>query len=175
MKSSACLLGLVAVFATSFLLPSVAHAQVDGGRRFGLGVSVGYPDVGVSARYVLSERLSLQFGLSFLYRDGRIGSGPSNQDGGLRLRADLLFRPGTLARGSVAELGWYVGPGLYAGFSDREPLRMGVEAVVGLSLRFRNAPLELAVEAAPRLGILDGTGVRASFELGGSLYARYYF
>lgn len=66
-KSTALLVSASTALALTFAAPSVAHAQVGGARPFGLGLALGYPDVGLSAQYFMNERTSLQFVLSFWY------------------------------------------------------------------------------------------------------------
>jgi hypothetical protein len=175
-KSTGLALSAAAAIALSVATPSVAHAQVGGQRRFGLGLALGYPDVGLSAQYFMSQRTSLQFVLSFWYRDGRFGHDYVNNSGvGIFLRADYLFHPVTLIRGSGADLEFYVGPGLYAGFGSGDSLAFGAELPLGLAVQFKSIPLDLALEAVPRLGIINSNGVNLSFGVGGTFHVRYYF
>lgn len=174
-KSTALLVTASAALALSLALPSVAHAQVGGARRFGLGLALGYPDVGLSAQYFMTQRTSLQFVASFWYRNGRFGRDYVDSGNGFFLRGDYLFHPVTLIRGSTADLGFYVGPGLYAGFGSGESLAFGGELPLGLEVQFKTIPLDLAFEAVPRLAIVDSNGVNLGFGVGGSFHIRYYF
>lgn len=174
-KSTGLLVAASAAFALSLAAPSAAEAQVGGARPFGLGLALGYPDVGLSANYYTTPTTSLQFVLSFWYRNGRIGRGYINNSSGVFLRADYLFHPTVLVRGATADLGFYVGPGLYAGFGDGETFALGAELPVGLAVRFKGIPLDLAFEAVPRLGILDHGGVGLGFGIGGTFHIRFYF
>ena len=72
-KTSGLLVSVSTAIALTFAAPSIAHAQVGGARPFGLGLALGYPDVGLSAQYFMNQRTSLQFVLSFWYRNGRFG------------------------------------------------------------------------------------------------------
>lgn len=177
MRKSTGLLVPIAALALATASPSVAHAQVGGARRFGLGLALGFPDVGISANYFLRERASLQLVVSFWYRYGRFGHDyvDGSRHGGVFLRADYLFHPVTFVRGATADLGLYVGPGLYAGFGSGDSLSIGLELPVGLALHFKTVPLDLTFEAVPRLDVIDPNGVQLDFRVGGTLHCRYYF
>ena len=175
MKSTGVLLSACTALALCVATPSVAHAQVGGARRFGLGLALGYPDVGLSAQYFLTQKTSLQFVLSFWYRDGRFGRDYVDSSSGVFLRADYLFHPATLIRGSSADLEFYIGPGLYAGFGSGDSIALGAELPLGLAVQFKTIPIDLALEAVPRLGIIDPNGIRLNFGVGGAFHVRYYF
>lgn len=174
-KSAGLLLAASSAFALSLAAPATAHAQVGGARRFGLGLALGYPDVGLSAQYFLSQQASLQFVLSFWYRYGRFGYDYVDNSSGVFLRADYLFHPATLVRGSAADLEFYVGPGLYAGFGNYDSFAFGVEVPLGLGVQFKRVPIDLAFEAVPRLSIANRNGVGLGFGVGGTFHVRYYF
>lgn len=174
-KSTGLLVSACAALALTVSTPSVAHAQVGGARRFGLGLALGYPDVGLSAQYFMNQRTSLQFVLSFWYRNGRFGRDYVDSGSGVFLRADYLFHPVTLIRGSTADLGFYVGPGLYAGFGNSDNLAAGLELPLGLEVQFKTIPLDLAFEAVPRLAIINPSGIDLGFGVGGTFHIRYYF
>lgn len=175
-KSTGLLASVAAALALTLAAPSTAHAQVGGAaRRFGLGLALGYPDVGLSANYFTSQRTSLQFVLSFWYRNGRFGRDYVDNSSGVFLRADYLFHPATLIRGATADLTFYVGPGLYAGFGNYDSFVFGAELPVGLAVPFHTVPIDLAFEAVPRLSILNGNGAGLGFGVGGTFHIRYYF
>jgi hypothetical protein len=174
-KSTSLLVAASTALALSLTVPTTAHAQVGGARRFGLGLALGYPDVGLSANYFTSATTSLQFVASFWYRYGRFGHDYVDNSSGIFLRADYLFHPTVLVRGSTADLGFYVGPGVYAGFGNYDSFAFGLELPIGLVVQFKGVPLDLAFEAVPRLGILDGNGVGLGFGIGGTFHIRFYF
>jgi len=174
-KSTGLLVSAAAALSLTLAAPSVAHAQVGGARPFGLGLALGYPDVGLSAQYFMNERTSLQFVLSFWYRNGRFGHDYVGNNSGLFLRADYLFHPATLIRGSVADLRFYIGPGLYTGFGNYDAFALGLELPIGLSVPFKSIPIDLAFEAVPRLAIVDDRGVNLYLYVGGTFHVRYYF
>lgn len=174
-KSTGLLVSVSAALALTMATPSVAHAQVGGARPFGLGLALGYPDVGLSGQYFMNQRTSLQFVLSFWYRNGRFGRDYVDNSSGVFLRGDYLFHPATLIRGSVADLGFYIGPGLYAGFGNYDSFAFGLELPIGLEVPFKTIPIDLAFEAVPRLAIATGNGVGLGFGVGGAFHIRYYF
>lgn len=174
-KSTGLLVSVSAALALTMATPSVAHAQVGGARPFGLGLALGYPDVGLSGQYFMNQRTSLQFVLSFWYRNGRFGHDYVDNSGGVFLRGDYLFHPATLIRGSVADLGFYIGPGVYAGFGNYDSFAFGLELPIGLEVPFKTVPIDLAFEAVPRLSIAAGNGVGLGFGVGGAFHIRYYF
>ena len=174
-KSSGLLVSAAAALSLTIAAPSVAHAQVGGSRPFGLGLALGYPDVGISAQYFMNERTSLQFVLSFWYRNGRLGRDSVGNSSGLFLRADYLFHPATLIRGSVADLRFYIGPGFYAGFGNNDSMDLGLELPIGLAVPFKTIPIDLAFEFVPRLAIVNNNGVGLDFGYGGTFHIRYYF
>jgi len=178
-KSTGILVATAAALALSLAAPSTAHAQVGGGRNFGLGLALGYPDVGLSANIFVGGRQSLQLVASFWYQNGYLGNdfGPRYApiNSGIFLRGDYLFHPGLLTRGRVAALEFYVGPGVNFGFGNNDWYTFGAELPIGLSLQFQRFPLELAVEAVPRLNIFNPNGAYLYFGMGGTFHARFYF
>lgn len=176
-KSTGLLVSASAALALSVLAPSEAHAQIAETNRFGLGLALGYPDVGLSASFFTTRGTSLQFVASFLYRDPYL-SGCDRcvaVNSGLFLRADYLFHPNTFTRGSVAALGWYIGPGLNLGIGNDKYFSFGVELPIGLSLQFQRFPMELALEFVPRFNIVDNIGARFDFGSAGTFHIRWYF
>lgn len=158
--------------------PSVSHANEIGTRRtFGLGLVLGYPDVGVSMNIFLNEGMSLQIDPYFAYRSGLRECRNCSGGGIVGSRVDLLFWPNTLATGSVAQLKWFVGPGaqLGLGLGDYGGFWLAAEASVGLGVQFQKAPIDLTLELIPRLGLINSAGVGIGFDVGGALNARYYF
>src|SRR5688572_19021603 len=127
-------ISLTFLLVVSAALPSRARAEIGGQHPFGLGLALGYPDVGLSAQYFLGPTTSLQGTVSFWYRDGRFGNryrGP--YDSGVFVRGDYLFHPSVLARSPDIQLGWYIGPGVYLGGGS--VFAVGPELPIGLDLR----------------------------------------
>lgn len=178
-KTTGILGASVAALALSMAAPSTAHAQVGEGRNFGLGLALGYPDVGLTANVFVGQRQSLQFVASFWYQNGYVGNdfGPGYVavNSGIFLRGDYLFHPNVLTRGRVAALEWYIGPGVNFGFGNNDWYTFGAEMPIGLSLQFQRVPLELALEAVPRLNIVNPNGAYLYFGVGGTFHVRFYF
>lgn len=57
---------------------------------------------------------------------------------------------------------------------DNGVFYLGAEAAIGLAWRFARVPVDLAIEAVPRLGLLDHAG-GLWFDIGAAFHARYYF
>lgn len=175
------LLAGAAAAATLALASGDASAQTRIGteRRVGLGLTLGYPNVGLGANFFFSPRVSLQLDVTWGWRaDGA----------GLFTRGDVLFWFQRLAGGRAGELTWYAGPGVFIGFAGGRYCRgyrgdycsngvfyLGAEAAIGLAWRFARVPIDLTVEVVPRLGLLDHYGAGPWFDIGGAFHARYYF
>lgn len=161
-----------AVIAATLVVPSLASAQVGRGRNFGLGLAVGYPNVGLSGNVLLGGGggSSIQFTASFRYHNRHYGSG-------LFLRGDYLFYPATLVRASAFDLKFYFGPGvnLGLGVGNGRGFFLGAELPVGLTFQFSRVPLDVALEAVPVLEILNGDNGELGFGIGGAAHVRYYF
>lgn len=158
-------------FAAVLAGASEARAQVgDGGRRFGLGLALGYPNVGLGMNYFMGGQ-SLQIDVAFRLRYA------GENAGGIFVRGDYLFYPATLAQGGAAALKFYVGPGLNLGLGlGRGGFGLGVEVPVGLTVQFRRVPIDLALEVVPVLQIIDANAVGPDFfGIGGALHVRFYF
>jgi len=167
-----------ALLVTTAAGTASAQTQIGTSRRVGLGIALGYPNVGLGANFFLGQRLSLQIDVTWGWR----GDGT-----GLFTRGDLLFWMPRLAAGRAGELTWYVGPGLFVGFTGGRYCRgygrancgndvfyLGAEGAIGLAWRFAGVPIDLAIEAVPRLGLLDHAG-GLWFDIGAAFHARYYF
>ena len=189
-RSAPLVVSLVAAAAAAVVLPSRADAQVGPPRSFGLGLALGYPDVGVSAQIFLTQQRSIQITASFLYNSTHLGSDYAYSHSGIGLRGDFLFHPNVLLSGSAAKLEWYVGPGVFLGIAtstrptcppaattcvNETPIALGLEAPIGLGVQFQGAPVDLGVELVPRLGIVDASGFDLTFGLAAALHVRYYF
>ncbi len=162
-----------AVIAATLVVPSLASAQVGRGRgrNFGLGLAVGYPNVGLSGNVLLGGGASsIQFTAAFRYHNRRYGSG-------LFLRGDYLFYPATLVRASAFDLKFYFGPGvnLGLGVGNGRGFFLGAELPVGITFQFSRVPLDVALEAVPVLAILNGDNGELGFGIGGAAHVRYYF
>jgi len=139
--------GLVLAGAMLALPASSTASEVGTSQRFGIGLVVGYPDIGLSINYFFSSSVSLQVDPAFhLGRD-------NNAIGG---RVDLLFWMPRLTAWEVAVLRWYVGPGvnLGLGLGSNGGFGLGAEVPIGIGLQFNSAPVDLNLEAVPVLYII---------------------
>ncbi len=105
-RPSPCLPAL-ALVAASLAVPALAHAQtsqIGRGRTFGLGLTFGYPNVGLGINAFLSPDTSIQADLTWAYR---------NDYGYFGLRGDFLFWMHRLATTRAFDLRWYFGPGVF--------------------------------------------------------------
>ncbi len=163
------------------LLPAAASAQTEIGssRRIGLGLTLGYPDVGFAANFFLSPKNSLQLSASW-------GWNPDHSSAAIR--GDFLFWMPTITQGNFGALRWYVGPGLFVGWAPGRWCRgfgnncyagggayLGAEAAIGIGFQFRRVPIDLMLEAVPRLGLVHPDGFGPWFHVSGALHVRYYF
>jgi len=161
---SRTIVGLALVGALIALPTNATASEVGASQRFGIGLVVGYPDIGLSINYFFASAVSLQIDPTLHLDDHNDAIGG---------RVDLLFWMPKLASWEVAELLWFVGPGanLGLGFGNNGSFALGVEAPIGIGLRFNGVPIDLNLEAVPRLYLIEDT----AFRFGGALNARYYF
>jgi len=156
--------GLVLAGALVALPATSSASEIGTSQRFGIGLVLGYPDIGLSINYFFSSSVSLQVDPTLhLGRD-------NNAVGG---RVDLLFWMPRLATWEVANLRWYVGPGanLGLGLGNNGGFGLGAELPTGIGLQFNSVPIDLNLEAVPVLYIIE----ELHFGIGGALNARYYF
>lgn len=162
---SRTIVGLALVGALMALPTKATASEIGSSERFGIGLVVGYPDIGLSINYFFSSSVSLQIDPTFHLGDHNDAIGG---------RVDLLFWMPKLASWEVAELLWCWGPGANLGLglgNHNSSFAFGVEFPLGIGLRFNRVPIDLNLEAVPRLYLVEDT----AFRFGGALNARYYF
>ncbi len=167
-------------FALPLTLSAAAEAQVSRvghGRNIGVGLAAGYPNVGLALNVFLREQNSLQVDFTWSYRSGY---------GYFGARADFLFWMDRLASTSYADVRWYFGPGANVGIVSGEYARpdgrhysggffVEAELPVGIALQF-SAPLDLALEAVPRLYLVDSVnGPQLGLSVAAAAHLRFYF
>lgn len=163
MKHRAITLGALALGAALSLTTSTVQAQEIGTRRrFGLGVVVGYPELGLDMNLYLTRSISLQIDPTIRNFKGDLYFGG---------RVDLLFWMPTIARLRFADLRWYFGPGARI-FAGKHGFGPGFEFPVGIGFQFHRVPIELMLEAVPQFDFYD-----YGFEawVAGAFHARWYF
>jgi hypothetical protein len=155
-------------FAGALVARPAAASDVGWSKNFGVGLVVGYPDVGLSFNYFMSRSLSLQIDPALHFDNGK-----DNDHLAIGGRGDLLFWMPELGAWSAADLCWYWGPGVNfgLGLGDHGGFGLGAELPVGIGLRFNNVPIDLNLEGVPILHIID----HVAFGIGVALNARYYF
>ncbi|MCY7421725.1 MAG: hypothetical protein LH478_08290 [Chitinophagaceae bacterium] len=74
-------------------------------------------------------------------------------------------------------LGWYIGPGAHVGFWKKNyrdtynsTADIGIDGVLGLDYRIKNAPINLSLDWQPSLSLLGNAGLSPQF---GGLAIRY--
>lgn len=170
LRSKSLLLGaaLSAATALSVLASADSAAAQSRDSRFGLGGMVGEPS-GLSLKLRLSDALALDMGVGFgAFGPGRLNVhadfiGALNLTDHSRAGMDLYFGAGPrLALGGSSNGRWK---------DDSDGVWLGVRGAVGLVWEFKSRPLDVFVEAAPTLWIIDDV----RFDGGGAVGARYWF
>lgn len=148
-------LATVAAGAVSFATPSTAEAAP---RGFGLGVIVGDP-TGVTGGFGLGGNQRFTFGVGF---------GPFRGEGIVgHVDWQWMFPLTSMPR---ADLSLYAGVGpSFAFFRDNAWL--GVRGPAGLSFHFKRVPMEVFVEVAGKLWIVQ----RSRFGIDAAAGFRYWF
>jgi hypothetical protein len=146
-----------------FALPALSHAR--GARRggTGLGVSLGDP-TGVNFKTFTGSNVAVDATLGL----GFIGGN------------HLAFNLGMVWHNRLANSAdWYYGLGGKLGLydedrddgKDRDRLRVGARAPLGVAFMLRSVPLDLFAEVAAGLWIIDSV----DFDLDGAIGVRYWF
>ncbi len=155
-------LAAIVLFASHGLASAQSRSS-----RFGLGGMVGEP-TGLSMKLRLSPAFAIDFGVGF----GGFGPGYG------QVHADFLGAV-NLTEHSRAGMDIYFGGGPRLAFADHGGSRwngdsgvwLGVRGAVGLVWEFTQRHLDVFVEAAPTLWLLQGV----YFDVGGAVGARYWF
>lgn len=135
-------------------------------KQFGLGVILGSP-TGISANYLLSDRNSIDAALAY-------------DDDDLHFHMDYLWRFPKSLRTQKAAFGWFAGVGLkfrdhdhdgHHHHHDHDDEKFGPRAVAGVNHEFNNVPIEIFVEGAIVMYLIEETDIDLDFGIG----ARYYF
>ena len=92
---------------------------------------------------------------------------------GATLRAVLVEPQGSVWGGG--QPGPHRVEGIGGSYCGNGNLYLGLEAAVGLAWRFASVPIDLTLEAVPRLGLFDAFGAGLWFDVGAAFHARYYF
>lgn len=180
MKLLTPLLSSFIVASTLFLFPSLVLAQAGSG--FGLGVEVGDPHSGISFKFVQGGGMALDGALSFALFE--YGDFVGHVDG--LIQSEL----GYVAN---APMIWYYGIGVtfafYDGYHrdryyddryDRHDRRnryysdrtwIGLRAPLGIAWEFQSVPIDVFLEAALDLWLIEHAGIDFDAAIG----IRYWF
>jgi hypothetical protein len=179
---------LTLVFATLLGAAGVAQAQEGSPPNpFGLGLIVGEPNVGLSAKYYIGNKMGIAAALGDTQRGWA--------DDGIHLHVDVLWHPKVLTRQPAFDLPFYVGVGgrflQHDGdFCDRngncfdydDDQHLGVRVPFGILMDFNNVPLDVFFELSMTLDLIvidnddfDNDDDDVDLYLSGALGARYYF
>lgn len=151
------ILVLATVLTVSAYLGTDARAQDSG---FGLGLIVGDPN-GVSLKGYLSDGLTIDGAVGFSLLDGDALAG----------HADILWE-WNITSFDRAVFDWYAGVGpKFAFFFDADTFFLGARGAVGLDFKFTNVPIDVFVEFAPALWLIDDV----DFDWDAAAGARYFF
>jgi hypothetical protein len=123
-----------------------------------LGVKV-WDGAGVSLKTFLKGNNAAEF-IGYFYRNG------TRITGLYEIHFDINGAPG---------LKWYIGPGAHVGFYNQKHgggTNIGLDGVLGLDLKIKNAPLNFSVDWQPAIEFADGRGFNGSW---GGLGIRYTF
>jgi hypothetical protein len=169
-------ISVIFVLVVSFLLlasaPAMARETIaDRAKAFGLGLTLGYPGIGLSTNTYINEKFSIEANLIGFW----------NFHGGA-LSANFLFYPIDIIDAKPLLFTWHVGPGAQFLFWDGNrfgPYRTGsggvggvIQGDIGLDLLFKTAPVDLTFSLTPGV-VFDAGG--AGFWIGGMFASRYYF
>ncbi len=149
-------------------------------KTFGLGLMVGAP-TGLSGKYYTGGDIAFAFGL------GEHNQFHDRYDDDLHLHFDVLWHPFVLTQSQSITLPLHVGVGaqIFDGehqhrngvFHDDDGF--GVRVPFGLTLDFRNIPMDVFFELTFSMNFYDDDGFNDEHhdraDLSGALGARYYF
>lgn len=127
-------------------------------RTFGAGLMLGEP-TGLSAKYWLSERGALDFGVAWSF----------GNETALHMHADYLFHEFDLVKVDDEPLIFYWGGGVRLKFENQT--KFGIRIPVGLAYELKRDPLEFFLELAPIVNLAPKTSASINAAVG----ARYYF
>jgi hypothetical protein len=152
-----------------------------GHKKFGLGLELGEPD-GLNGKVFVNPTGAIDFGLGYIYDHYYYGDG-------LHIYGDYLWHPAVLANTPSFALPFYVGVGLrFWSFHycdgnnvcDYGGSAVGIRVPFGLAFDFKNAPLDIFIQAIPVLDFLGGDYYmryrdREHFGIDGSIGIRFWF
>lgn len=155
--------GALAAMVVACALACASHASADAGGDFGLGLIIGDP-TGVSGKHILSDEFAVDWALGLAFIAGH----------DIRAHADFLWQL-DIKRWESATLGLHVGVGPKIGLRTKknndDDFLFGARGPFGLSLRFLKVPLDVFVEVAAGLWIVQ----KVDLHIDGAIGGRYWF
>ena len=148
---------IVGFAATVLLAPSPAAADFGTPRQgFGLGIGMGTGASGLSGKFMMGPGAIQAVVGVWGGKDGGDHSGPGRPRlDGVALSVDYLFEMPTLAKSEYFNLDWCFGLGGGVGVSTGGGAPgVAVAGIAGLEFNFTRAPLDVAIEYRPAVGIL---------------------
>lgn len=142
-------------------------------KTFGLGIMIGAP-TGLSAKYYLSEKTALDFGLGVQHR--------WRYHDAISFHMDFLWHPAVLAETEPFILPIYFGVGgrvldhdHHRDFHDDDGTHFGVRVPIGIMMDFNTVPIDIFFELALVLDFITEDGHDDHADFNGAIGARYYF
>jgi hypothetical protein len=177
-SGAACSLFLFASLVTSLAVaPRTAEARPRPGggtpftanKSFGFGLILGEP-IGLSAKYYLSASTALDFALGEYDR--------FREDDDIGVHVDFLWHPVVIATTDPFLLPLYIGLGGRLVGDDDGPddddIDFGVRAPVGIALDFNRVPLDVFLELAIVIDLVDDDDDDDDVDLDAAVGIRYY-
>ncbi len=151
---------LLPVYLLLMLAMTTASAAAQEADDFGLGIILGDP-TGVNGKYMLSPEMAIDAAIGF----GIIGGGH------LHIHSDFLWQF-DIQQWPAGSLDIYlgIGPKLAIGHGKAD-LMLGVRAPLGVSFLFSKVPLDIFLEVAIGLFIVE----KVDLDLDAAIGVRYWF
>jgi hypothetical protein len=162
--------GVVALMFCLAAPVAAAPAAAPQGKTFGIGIVAGRPS-GLSMKYMLASDQGLQFTIgAFGARKRNSAIGYVTFDS-VVVSLDYLWTAAQLVQVAPFALNFYIGGGGAVGISYDRFAVVEARVPLGLSMAFRELPIEAFLEVAPALVVVPGLG----FDINAGLGARWFF
>lgn len=147
---------LIAILSSVIFLSNLNYAQDKG---FGLGVVLGNPS-GISAKYWVSNRAALDFGLGYSF---------TSDNSLFDFFTDYVIHNTELIQNEENFVVYY-GPGARLHIHKSQS-RLGVRGVLGILWLPANSDIDIFLEVAPILDVIPET----KFDFDGGIGLRFFF
>ncbi len=156
------------VLLLALALPIDSEADWMSNNSLGVGLGTGTSANGLSAKYIVSRRVSVQANLGSI---GGTGTEKFTGLSGVGFSTDLLFHTMNIIHGGFLHLDISAGFGLGIGLADSQSVLAGA-GVVGLELNIQEFPFDFVVEYRPSLLVTPDVELEL-VDL--SFHLRFYF